>query len=281
MSPELDGQVAIVTGAGRGIGRTIAYRLAASGASVVVAARSLEQVSATAAQIEMDGGHSQALSVDVTDWDAVQAMVEQAESRFGAIDILVNNAGVGGAGGNFWEADPERWWRTVEINLRGVAFCTRAVLPGMIERRRGRITNVASNAAIRTNPYGSDYAGSKAAVLRFTDSVAAETRPYGVHLFAISPGLVQTGMTNRRRNASAPDADVVSSPQRMRTVGPWVPPEHAADLCLFLASGRGDVLAGHFIHVGDDLDEMLRHADRIAEKGLYVLRLPKLDGLAR
>ncbi|MGE0544848.1 MAG: SDR family NAD(P)-dependent oxidoreductase [Dehalococcoidia bacterium] len=281
MTLELTGQVAIVTGAGRGIGRAIARRLAESGASVTVAARSRDEIVDTATQIEADGGQALALPVDVTDWNAVQSMVAQTEERFGPADLIVNNAGIGGGGGNFWEADPERWWRTVEVNLRGVALCTRAVLPGMIKRQRGRIVNVASNSAIRTNPYGSDYAGSKAAVLRFTDSVAAEARPYGVHIFAISPGLVRTAMTNRRRHSSPSDADVASHPQQMRTLGPWVPPERAADLCLFLASGRGDALAGHFIHIGDDLDELLRHADRIAEKGLYVLRLPKLDGLAR
>lgn len=280
MESELRGQVVMVTGAGRGIGQVVATRLAASGAHVIALARSAEQVSATAALIEAVGGQALAVSMDVTDQDSVQETVALVEERFGTIDLLVNNAGRGAVGGNFWDTDIVDWWRTVETNLYGVALCTWAVLPGMIRHQRGRIINIASNAAIRTNPFGSDYAASKAAVLRFTDSVAAEARPHGVHIFAISPGLVQTAMTSRQPHVKPATSDRNLGAQRMRTVGPWIPPERAADLCLQIASGRVDALSGHFIHVGDDLDDLLLHAGQIRERGQYLLRLPKLDGLA-
>src|SRR5579883_635119 len=144
---ELAGRVAIVTGAGRDIGRAIARALAAAGAAVTVVARSTDQVQETAALIGADGGKALPLTADVSDRGAVEQMVAETERRLGAADVLVNNAAIGGPIGPLWETDPDLWQSCLAINLTGPYLCCRAVLPAMLARRRGCIINVASPAA--------------------------------------------------------------------------------------------------------------------------------------
>src|SRR5438445_186931 len=138
--------IALVTGGGRGIGRAIALRLARDGWSVVITARSADQLAETVALAA--GIRITAIAADVTQPDEVTQLVSQA----GAVDLLVNNAGTGGPFGPFWENDPDEWWRCLEVNLRGPMLCCRGVLPGMIERRRGRIVNVVSGAGCQAFP---------------------------------------------------------------------------------------------------------------------------------
>ena len=161
----------------------------------------------------------------------------------------MNNAGSFDAIGPAWEVDAEDWRRDVETSLVGAFNCSRAVLPGMIQRGAGRIVNVSSGAAERAYPFGSGYAAGKAALISFTRSLAAETAQHGIAVFAIAPGFVWTDMTERLRAASGPAPDI----------GDAVPldPELAARLVLRLASGEADSLSGRFIHVRDDLDELL------------------------
>ena len=145
INPNLTRQVAIVTGAGRGLGRAIALALAAAGATVVVVDRVTGD---TAAAIEAAGGRAIAKTVDVTDQCVVEQMVGEVEQQFGAVDLLMNNAGIGAESlGVLWEADPDWWWQTINVNLRGSFLCARAVLPGMIRRRQGRIINMSSGVA--------------------------------------------------------------------------------------------------------------------------------------
>ena len=136
----LDGQVALVTGGGRGIGRAIALALSLAGAAVAVCARTSSQLAETVQLIERQGGRALALPADVADRHAVEAMIEQAECALGPIDILVNDAAIAGPAGPFAETDPDAWWEVQVINLRGPVYCSRAVLPGMIRRGRGRIS---------------------------------------------------------------------------------------------------------------------------------------------
>ena len=280
MASELAGQVAIVTGSGRGIGEAIAKGVAAAGAAVAVTARSEDQVHATVAAITSVGGRAVGIPADITDRAAVDSLIAETERQLGPVDLLINNAGASAALGPFWEVDPDEWWQVVETNLRGVMLPTRAVLPGMIERQHGRIINLASNSAVRPSRWNSSYSASKAGVLRFTDSLALQTTQHGVFVFAISPGDVRTAMTEYtwqgQRTGVWPSW--MTDPPKM-VDGDWLAPERTADLCVLIASGRTDTLSGHYIHVSDDLDELLAHTEQITREGLYALRLPKLHGL--
>lgn len=267
----LAGQVAIVTGGGRGIGRAVALGLAAAGAAVAVVARSEEQIRETASRIVAGGGSALAVQGDVTNRCAVERLVTETEQSLGAVDLLVNNAGIFGPIGPIWEVDPDDWWDGVASHLRGTLLCSRAVLPGMIERGRGRVINIASRSGARTHPYTSAYAVAKAGVLRFTDHLAAETAGTGVSVFAIYPGRVQTAMTD----------ELIESPAGRKWLpgegkareGQWLSADHAAQLCVALASGRADVLSGRFFGVNDDLDDLTRRAAEIERDDLYTLRL--------
>jgi NAD(P)-dependent dehydrogenase (short-subunit alcohol dehydrogenase family) len=266
--PPLNGQVALVTGGGRGIGRAIAFGLADAGAAIAVIARSQAEVAETASAINVRGGCAIGVTADVTDRIGVDRSAAEVENLFGPVDILVNNAGVSGSTLPLWETDPDEWWRTIEINLRGPMLFSRAVLPSMIRRRSGTIVNVGSYAGIRAATGGGfgPYATSKAALVRFTDTLAASTQEHKVRVFTISPGLVHTAMTK--------DIDLFRSGLESE----WSPPEAAASLVVRLFATAGTVLNGKFIHVNDDLDELLREAERIKVEGLYTLRLLTLGG---
>jgi NAD(P)-dependent dehydrogenase (short-subunit alcohol dehydrogenase family) len=176
----------------------------------------------------------------------------------GPLDLLVNNAGDGGPVGPLEETDPALWWHTQEVNLRGPMLCTHAVLPGMIERRRGRIINVSSRAAEISQPYFSSYIVSKLALNKMTELLAMETKHHGIAMFAISPGPVHTAMSEA----------FLESDKAARWM-PWfrpmfaehaVPPERAANLCLTLASGQADSLTGKCLSITDDLDALAASA---------------------
>ena len=156
MANELVGQVALVTGGGRGIGRAIAQALATAGAAIAVTARSEDQLRETVALIERAGGRALALPADVTDRQAVEHLVADIERQLGPVDVLVNNAGIVGPLGPLWEADPEAWRRCLDVNLYGAFLCARAVLPGMVARRRGRIINMSTAISIPA-PYYTAY----------------------------------------------------------------------------------------------------------------------------
>jgi NAD(P)-dependent dehydrogenase (short-subunit alcohol dehydrogenase family) len=267
----LTGHVAIVTGGGRGIGRAMAQALAMAGAAVTVVARSEDQLTDTVRLIEGAGGRALALAADVTDPRAVARMVEATEQQLGPVDVLVNNAGVGGPIGPLWEVDPEEWWRGVEVHLRGTFLCARAVLAGMIPRRQGRIINVVGGGAGRPYPYMSSYGCAKAAMVRLTDTPAAETQEYHIAVFAIRPGWVRTALTEEVLQSEAgqrwmPQAHTPFEQGRDR------PPERAAQLVTFLASGHGDGLSGRCLFVGDDVAELVQRAEEIQREDLYVLR---------
>ncbi len=265
---KLGGQVALVTGGGRGIGRAIALALADAGAAIAILARSKVEVDETAALITARGGRAIGIVADVTDRGGVERAFAETVAHLGPVGILVNNAGSAGPMAPLWEADPDDWWRTIEINLRGPMICAHAALQGMIQRRSGTIVNIGSYAGIRASTGGGfgPYATSKAALVRFTDTLAAATGEHGVRVFTISPGLVHTAM-----------ADAIDGFKQIPE-NEWSPPEAAASLVVRLASGVADGLNGKFIHVNDNLDELEREVARIEREGLYTLRLLNLAG---
>jgi NAD(P)-dependent dehydrogenase (short-subunit alcohol dehydrogenase family) len=268
-SGSLGGETAIVTGAGRGIGRAIALRLARAGAAVAVAARSREEVEEARGAIASGDGRAIAVPTDVTNEEAVDSLIDEVESSFGPPTLLVNNAGSWAQIGPVAESDPAAWWHDVEVSLKGTFLCTRAVLPTMLREGRGRIVNVSSYAAVAPSPYMSAYACAKAAVLSFTDSLAAELESSGVLAFSITPGFVRTQLVER---ALASDEGRRFLPQ-LEERRDALEPEGAARLVADIASGRLDVLSGRFLHVLDDVDDLLRRADEIVEHDLYALRL--------
>ena len=271
----LTGQVALVTGGGRGIGRVMARWLARAGAAVGIMARSAEQLEETAELVQQEGGRVLTVPGDVTDLYAVRNTVADIETAFGPITLLVNNAGVIGPSGRTWDIDPDEWWRCMEINVRGPLICMHAVLPGMVARRHGRVINVSSGAGSGPSLYGSAYGVSKTALTRLSETVALEVAEFGVQVFPIHPGTVRTAMTEH----------LMRDPQRdLRT--PWlpqffaekqdVPPERAAELVLRLASGQADALSGLFLGIDDDLDALTRQAETIRQKHYYTLRVQTL-----
>jgi NAD(P)-dependent dehydrogenase (short-subunit alcohol dehydrogenase family) len=269
---ELIGQIAIITGGGRGLGQAIAQTLAEAGAVVVVAARSAAQLAETVALIEQQGGRALAFEVDVTDQSAVQRMVTEAEQTLGPVDLLVNNAGVATPLGPIWEVDADEWWRCLDVNLRGSFLCTRAVLPGMIARRRGRILNVASAAGLEAISYLSAYVVSKTALIRFTENVAIETQEYGIRAFAIEPGTVWTAMAEYGYSSEAGQKWIPWFRQ-IFDEGRDDPVEEVTRLVLSLASGQADALSGCTLSIADDLTELIKRAGAIEQDKLYTLKL--------
>ena len=254
MADELSG-VALVTGGGRGIGAGIARELAAAGMRVAVSARTREQVEEVAAEI---GGL--AVVADVSSPGDAEAMVAEVVRELGPIDLLVNNAGIAGWDVEpAWEAKPEDWWRVFETNVLGPYLVSRAVIPGMIERGRGRIVNTGSGSGYLPGQATTAYGGSKAALYRFGEGLALELEEHGIPVFTISPGLVETDMTSR-------------FPRDL----PWTPPELAPQLVRVLASGRADKLSGRYIHAEhDDIEDLIRRAEEIAENDLNAIRLQR------
>jgi len=187
----LSGQVAIVTGAGRGIGHAVANALAREDATVVLAARSRQQLAATAATIRESGGAALAIPTDVTQDAAVEAMVEQAIAELGRVDVLVTAAGVASFG-PVAGTKPGDWDAMLAVNLRAVMVTCRAVLPIMIRQRRGTIINVASVAAQRAIPGAAVYTATKAGVVGFSRVLAEELRAEGVRVGVLVPGAVDT-----------------------------------------------------------------------------------------
>jgi NAD(P)-dependent dehydrogenase (short-subunit alcohol dehydrogenase family) len=239
---------ALVTGGGRGIGAGIARELAADGWDVVVTARTAGEVDAVAAEID---GH--AVVGDVSKQEDVERMVAAA----GEVDLLVANAGIAIWEQTPWEVPVEEWWHVHEVNVLGVHLCCRAVIPGMLERGRGRIVITGSGASYLPGSASTAYASSKAAVGRYGETLANHLRDR-IPVFVISPGLVQTEMT---ADAFPEDA-------------PWTPPELAPRLVRELASGRFDTLAGRYLHAEHDpVDELEARVDRILADDLNAIRL--------
>jgi NAD(P)-dependent dehydrogenase (short-subunit alcohol dehydrogenase family) len=244
---ELNGQRAFVTGGGRGIGANIARELAAAGMDIVVSGRTAEQVETVAAEV---GGV--ALVGDVSNRDDVARWFAEV----GPIDLLIANAGIGFRGES-WELDADDWWSVFEVNVLGVHLCCNAVIPGMLERGRGRIVIVGSGASYLPGATDTSYTSSKAAVCRYGETLANALRDR-IPVFVISPGLVRTAMTEGHFSDDAP----------------WTPPECAPTLVRALASGEFDALAGRYLHAEHDPVETLRgRIDEIVEHDWNAIRL--------
>lgn len=194
MSKRLDGQTAIVTGAGRGIGRAIAKELAATGANVVVNyVTSADAARELAREIEELGPKALVVQADVTEYDQVGEMIKQTIETFGQIDILVNNAGIT-RDKTLKNMTREHWDEVVDVNLGSLFNCTKQVLPFMLERKSGKIVNISSFVAQGGNVGQSNYAATKAGIIGFTKSLALEVSRHGITVNAVCPGFTETDM---------------------------------------------------------------------------------------
>jgi len=258
----LKGQSALVAGAGRGIGKAIALRLAAEGARVTLVARTPRHVKEVAAEIRKAGGEAAAVVTDVTDPKGVTRAVRRA-NRFGPVSILVNNAGVPGPYGPIGVIDPREWWASQAIHVYGPLLFMSAVIPVMRARGGGRIINIVSRAAIEVAPHLSAYAVGKCTALRLTETIDLESRAHDVRAFALHPGTILTDMAR----------DTLASPEAQR----WIPegitflkgrrPEDSVkdlarclEVVVALAAGRYDTLAGRYLSIDWDLDAQAREA---------------------
>jgi 3-oxoacyl-[acyl-carrier protein] reductase len=192
---KLAGQVAVVTGAGRGIGAAIARKLAALGAKVALLGRNLETLDSTAKAIATTGGKAEPIVCDVGNLQSVEKAAREVEALLGRLDILVNNAGIGGFGGPLHELPPEAWDQILDTNLRGVYYVIRSFVPLMIRARAGHIINISSLAGKNALPNGAAYAASKWGLNGLTYSVAEELRVHNIRVSAVCPGSTNTDLS--------------------------------------------------------------------------------------
>lgn len=232
---QLEGKVAIVTGSGSGIGRAIAIGLAGEGAAVVVADIDSDRAGTVAAELEDAGADALAVTVDVSQSEQVDAMIEAAVDRFGRLDILINNAGRA-ARGFVSEMADEAWDSVISVNLRGTFLCSRAALRQMIPQRSGRIISTASGLGFRGSPGGAVYGASKAAIINFTKSLAQEVARYGITVNAIAPGVTDTPLWRGFRS----EADIEEALESGRVGAP----EDFVPMVVFLCSQAGGMHSG-------------------------------------
>ena len=271
---ELKSAVAIVTGAGRGIGRSIALEYASHGAKVALVSRTASQLEAVANEINYASGTALVLPLDVTDKDAVRDMVARVEQELGPVDILINNAGSHSANRPVAEVSPDLWLTDIVVNLYGPFLCAQAVLRHMLPRKRGYIINMIGGGVTSAFPYATAYGSSKAALMRLTEAMMIELEDTGIKVFALSPGLVRTMMVEHLLTS---DEGKEWHSQRLVPAiekGDDVPPTVAARAAVGLVSGRLDKLAGRAIMANrDDLEQLAQQVDAIVERDLRVLRL--------
>jgi NAD(P)-dependent dehydrogenase (short-subunit alcohol dehydrogenase family) len=262
MARALEGQVAIVTGAGRGIGRGIALRFAAEGAAVALTSRNKAQLDQVLAQIEVAGGRGLAVAGDATERADAERVARSTVEKLGGVTLLVNNAGLAGPYGPVGVVDPDAWWAAQKVHILAPLLFMTAVLPGMVERRAGRVINISSPRCHMLTANLSAYSLGKTAQNRLADLVANEVKDRGVKTFALDPGSIMTEMAGE--TMASPDAQrwVPKMVERLHelkgTQSPDDGMEWCTDRCVGFASGRYDALSGRYVDRTDDPEEILR-----------------------
>jgi len=280
MAGRLAGETAIVTGAGRGFGKAIALGLAAEGAAVTLMARSKDQLDAVAREIEAAGGRALAVAGDVTKRDDVERVAAAAEKKFGPTTVLVNNAGITGPFGPVWVMDPDEWWNAQEVLVRGTLLFMRAVMPGMVERRKGSVINVASLGGQWFTPLVSCYGIGKMSQIRLSELAAAEAKGHGVQVYAIEPGTVATDMAEKTIASLEAKRWVPHMVEYLKQLKETSDPApglaRCAEMCVQLASGKYAALAGRFLIPRDDFDKLALEPAPPPGSGVLPREAPRL-----
>jgi NAD(P)-dependent dehydrogenase (short-subunit alcohol dehydrogenase family) len=247
-------KIAVITGAGRGIGRAIALAYVQEGAQVVLAARSVEALQETQAEIARLGGTGIVLPTDISDPDAIEALVTQTLAHYGRIDILVNNSGIGGPSAPLWEIAPSEWEETFKVNVTGTYLCCRAFLPHMIKQRAGCIVIIGSMTGKRPLLNRTPYAASKMALVGLARTLAWETGAYNIRVNVISPGPVEGKRIEWviRTQAEAKGISVDEARQQFTSgspLGKLITASDIADAAVFLASDKAKAITGEDLNV--------------------------------
>lgn len=224
----------IITGAGRGLGKTLAYRFASEGANVVALARSYEEVRKVVDEIKTNGGKALAIRADVSNEIEVKTMVQQAKEVFGSIHVLINNAAIHRSI-PIVETDIEIWKKILDVNLTGSFICAKEIAPTMMEQNDGKIINISSSAASQYFPGFGAYSASKAGMIGFSNVLAEELKAYNINVVSIILGLVNTEYTRSRIDDQNPEQ--------------WMQPDEVADVILYLASKEATAITGTAIEV--------------------------------
>lgn len=237
---QLEGQVAVVTGASRGIGEAIAVKLAAEGADVALCGRSVDRLQGTAEKVRALGVKAECYAIEVSNGDSVAEGFKAIEKDLGKIDILVNNAGIT-KDGLLMRMSEQDWDDVMDINLKGAFLCTKAAMRGMMKRRSGAIVNIASVVGLMGNAGQANYTASKGGVIAFTKTVARELASRGIRANAVAPGFIRTAMTDELSE------EVQNKMKDQIPLGRFGEPEDIANLVSFLASDAAGYITGQVI----------------------------------
>ena len=250
---KLDGQIAVITGSGRGIGRAIALAYAREGAKLALAARSETELQETVSAVSELGAEAIAVRTDVTSQEDTERLAHRVVERFGRIDVLVNNAGNSGPVGPLHVNDIADWVNTINVNLTGTFLVCRAVIPVMLERSGGKIINLSGAGATNAWSNMSAYCSSKAAVVRLTEVLAQELDGKGITVNALGPGSVHTSMWDRMtEQAAQAGADFIHELGLRVTSGGGASIDECAELAVWLASSESGELTGRLISASTD-----------------------------